>query len=119
MTYKLTFLPADVSVDVDPANPPEGRDGLPGSILASAQAAGVELDHACGGFCACATCHVIVKEGLASCPEATEDEEDRLDEAPGLTSLSRLSCQAVPDGSCDVVVEIPQWNRNAVQEGAH
>ena len=41
---------------------------------------------------------------------------DRLDQAPGLELCSRLGCQAVPDGSCDVVVEIPGWNRNHARE---
>ena len=36
--------------------------------------------------------------------------------APGLTPQSRLACQCVPDGSQDLVVEIPSWNRNAVKE---
>ena len=39
-----------------------------------------------------------------------------LDNAPGLTPDSRLACQAVPDGSADIVVRIPDWNRNAVKE---
>jgi 2Fe-2S ferredoxin len=42
-----------------------------------------------------------------------------LENAPGLRPNSRLSCQAVPDGSCDVVVEIPGWNRNLVREPDH
>jgi 2Fe-2S ferredoxin len=60
---------------------------------------------------------VIVREGEPSCNEATEDEEDMLDLAPGLTPQSRLACQCVPDGSTDLVVEIPSWNRNLVSEG--
>jgi 2Fe-2S ferredoxin len=59
---------------------------------------------------------VIVRQGLASCPPATEDEDDQLDNAPGLTPQSRLACQTVPNGSCDVVVEVPGWNRNLVSE---
>ena len=51
--------------------------------------------------------------------EATEEEEDMLDLAPGLTPTSRLASQAVPDGSCDIVVEIPGWNRNHAKEPAH
>ena len=39
-----------------------------------------------------------------------------LDEARGLEVDSRLSCQCVPDGSGDVVVEVPEWNRNLVSE---
>jgi 2Fe-2S ferredoxin len=52
-------------------------------------------------------------------PAATDDEEDQLDNARGLKPTSRLACQAVPDGSKDVVVEIPTWNRNLVAEDHH
>ena len=48
--------------------------------------------------------------------EPSEDEEDQLEEARGIELESRLSCQCVPDGTQDVVVEIPSWNRNLVQE---
>lgn len=115
--YKLTFLPVNVTVEVDPAKFPYEHNGLPGSILDVALGNGVALDHACGGVCACSTCHVYVKQGLDSINEATEEEEDQLEKAPGLKPFSRLSCQCVPDGSQDVVVEIPEWNRNLVQEG--
>jgi len=114
--YKLTFLPAKVTVEVDPAKVPYSRDGQKGSILEIALAHGVEIDHACGGVCACSTCHVIVRQGLSSCPQATEEEDDQLDNAPGLTPQSRLACQTVPNGSSDVVVEVPGWNRNLVGE---
>jgi 2Fe-2S ferredoxin len=115
-SYTITFLPEDVKVEVDPAKIPYSREGQPGSILEIALGHGVDIDHACGGVCACSTCHVIVRKGLESIPEATEDEEDQLDCAPGLTPQSRLSCQSVPDGSTDLVVEIPSWNRNLVKE---
>ena len=117
--YTITFLPEGRRVTVDPAALPYSRDGLPGSILEIAGGHGVEIDHACGGVCACSTCHLIVREGLESCSPATEDEEDQLDLAPGLTPQSRLACQTVPDGSRDVVVEIPGWNRNLVKEDGH
>ena len=117
--YKLTFLPEGKTIEVDPAELPYGRTGLPGSILDIALAgAHISLDHSCGGVCACATCHVIVRQGLESCNEPTEDELDQLEEARGLTTESRLGCQCVPNGTCDVVVEIPGWNRNLVQEGS-
>jgi 2Fe-2S ferredoxin len=76
----------------------------------------VDIDHACGGVCACSTCHVIVREGSEACSVADESEEDMLDNAPGLTPESRLACQTVPDGSRDIVVEIPNWNRNYAKE---
>ena len=52
-------------------------------------------------------------------PPPTEEEEDMLDNAPGLTPTSRLACQAVPDGTRDIVVEVPEWNRNLVKEEHH
>ena len=52
---------------------------------------------------------------MDSCNEATEDEEDMLDMAPGLQPNSRLARQCVPDGTSDG--EIPDWNRNLVSEG--
>ena len=114
--YTITFLPGDVKVDVDPAKLPYSREGQKGSILEIALGHGIEIDHACGGVCACSTCHVIVRKGFDSIPEASEDEEDQLDNAPGLTPQSRLSCQSVPDGTSDLVVEVPSWNRNLVKE---
>lgn len=114
--YRITFLPLDKTVEVDPADLPFGRDGHPGSILDIALENDIDVDHACGGVCACATCHVIVREGFDSCPESSEAEEDQLDNAPGLEEHSRLGCQCVPDGTQDIVVEIPDWNRNMVSE---
>lgn len=103
-------------VHVAPTDPPHAPHGQPGSLLDIALAHDIELDHACGGVCACATCHVIVRTGLESCSVATDDEEDQLDEAYGLTPQSRLACQCVPDSSRDLVVEIPAWNRNLARE---
>jgi len=86
------------------------------SLLQASKTCHAPEGDACGGVCACSTCHVVVKQGLESIPEATDDENDQLDNAPGLTPQSRLSCQSVPDGSVDLVVEIPSWNRNLVKE---
>ena len=117
--FTVTFIAPDKTsqVQVDPEKIPYGETGLPGSILDIAMGAGLDLEHACGGVCACSTCHVIVKEGLDSCNEATDDELDQLDEAPGITLQSRLACQCVANGSQDLVVEIPAWNKNLVKEG--
>jgi 2Fe-2S ferredoxin len=115
-SFTVTFLPAGLAVQVDPAELPFGRDGKPGSILDIALGHAVDIDHACGGVCACSTCHVIVREGSEACSVADESEEDMLDNAPGLTPESRLACQTVPDGSRDIVVEIPNWNRNYAKE---
>ena len=115
-SYSVTFMPMGKKVSVDPAALPLSREGRPGSILDIADGNGIEIDHACGGVCACSTCHVIIREGFESIPEATESEEDMLDEAPGLELTSRLACQAGPSGQADVVVEIPGWNRNHARE---
>jgi 2Fe-2S ferredoxin len=115
--YRITFLPMNRTVEVDPADLPYDEHGLPGSILDIARKNGIDLDHACGGVCACATCHVIIREGMDATNEPTDDEEDELDQAYGLTSQSRLGCQCVPDGTRDIVVEIPEWNRNRSREG--
>ena len=114
--FKVTFVRDGKPIEIDPEKIPYGHDGLPGSILDISQGFGKGLDHACGGVCACSTCHVIVHEGLESCNEATDDELEQLDEARGLTLESRLGCQCVPNGSCDMVVEVPEWNRNLVKE---
>ncbi len=119
--FKITFIREGKreEAEVDPAMIPYGHDGLPGSILDIAAGFRMGLDHACGGVCACSTCHVVVHEGLESCNEATDAEFDQLDEAPGLTPKSRLGCQCVPDGSKDIVVEIPEWNKNYARETEH
>ncbi len=79
---------------------------------------GVEIEHACEKSCACTTCHVVIREGFGSLPEATEAEEDLLDKAWGLEPTSRLSCQALV-GSEDLVIEIPKYTINMVKEGGH
>jgi 2Fe-2S ferredoxin len=117
--YSLTFLPQKVTIQVDPSALPFGDHGAPGSILDIAIEHGIDLEHACGGVNACSTCHVLVRKGADSCPEASEQEEDMLDQAPGLELCSRLGCQAVPDGSGPVEVEIPGWNRNFAREAPH
>ena len=108
-----------VTIDVDPGALPLDEEGQVGSILSLLLANGIELDHTCGGVLACSTCHIYVEQGLDSAPEAIEEEEDQLDFAPALRDSSRLACQCVPDGSQDVVVEIPTWKRNEVSEEPH
>jgi len=117
--YRLTVRGLDRTIEVDPDSLDEGGEGCPGSILSLLLAAGIELDHTCGGVCACSTCHVYVEQGGDTAPEPSEDEEDQLDYAPALRPTSRLACQCVPDGSQDVVVELPSWNRNEVSEEPH
>ncbi len=89
------------------------------SLLEAAMDAGINIEHACGGVCACSTCHVYVEQGMEHLSEATEAEEDRVEEAPGLQRNSRLSCQCEVKGSGPIVVRVPAWNRNAVKEVPH
>ncbi len=114
---KVTFLPANVTIDVNLESLPYQGHGLPKSFLDIAMNHGFHLEHACGGSCACTTCHIVVKEGMNFLSPMEDDEADRLDMAADLQLNSRLGCQAhfVQDG--EVVVEIPSWNRNYVSEG--
>ena len=111
---RVTFLPAGVTVEFDPATMPWTEHGLRGSVLDVAMNFGIPLEHACGGHCACTTCHVIVRKGQQNLSPMEEFEADRLEQAPGLTLHSRLACQCRVDG--DVTVEIPGWNRNYAGE---
>jgi len=104
--HRVTFLPLGKTIEVDEAKYPLADHGKPGSLLDIALANDIELEHNCGGSCACTTCHVIVREGAENLSDMQEDEEDRLDMAEGLTIHSRLGCQAVVHG--DVVVEVPR-----------
>ena len=115
-SFRITFDPFGKTVGVVPGVPLEEADGLPGSVLQLALNNEIDLEHSCGGVCACSTCHVIVRSGIDTCNEATDDEEDMLDLAPGLQPQSRLACQCVPDGTSDLVIEVPEWNRNLVGE---
>ena len=116
--YTLTVKNTGQVINVDPDHLPD-EEGQAGSVLSLLLAAGIELDHVCGGVVACSTCHVYVNQGLDSAPEAVEEEEDQLDFAPALRDESRLACQCVPDGSVSVEIEIPDWNRNEVSEEPH
>jgi 2Fe-2S ferredoxin len=113
---KVTILPEGRTVEFESGKLPYAEHGKPESVLDVCLNFGIHLEHACGGSCACTTCHVIVKDNSdGNLTEMDDDEQDRLDMAPGLTLHSRLGCQAVVTG--DVVVEIPSWNRNYVSEG--
>jgi len=111
---------------------PEGLTGDPERSQAECKAAvgqnllevalenEINIEHACGGVCACSTCHVYVEEGEDQCNEAEDDELDRVEEAPGLQMNSRLSCQTrIEQEEALIQVRIPSWNRNAVKEVPH
>ena len=91
----------------------EGEKGV--SLLDNLLEQGIEVEHACEKSCACTTCHVIVREGFDSLAPSSEDEDDLLDRAWGLTPVSRLSCQAKL-GDARLVVEIPKYTINYAKE---
>ena len=84
------------------------------SVLEAAHSNGIDLEGACEGSLACSTCHVIVsKEWFDKLPPASEDEEDMLDLAFGLTPTSRLSCQVhMTDALDGMEVKLPPATRN-------
>ena len=121
--FHVTFIDEKTGektdVAIDPAKFPFGQIGLDGSLLDIATEAGVQINHTCGGVCACSTCHVYIEEGMELLTEPTEAEDDRVEEAPDVRRNSRLSCQCEILRPGKVVVRIPSWNRNAVKEIPH
>ena len=116
-SYTITLQPKGLKVQVGPSQVPYSRHGLPGSILDIISSVDEQLiEHSCGGVQACSTCHIYVEQGLDSTNETSEREEDYLDKARGVKLNSRLACCCVPDGSCDVTIEVPSWNTNEVKE---
>lgn len=91
---KVTFLPMNTTVEVKSGE----------TILDIAINHDVPLQHACGGFCACTTCHILVKSGEKELSDMEEDELDRIDLVNDRAENSRLGCQAKVYG--DVTVEI-------------
>ena len=114
---RITFLPEGKTVEFEHGKLDYQDHGKPESILDIALNKGVFLDHACGGNCACTTCHVWVKLGAENLSEMDDDEADRLDMAADLQLDSRLGCQAQVTKPGEIVVEVPAWNRNYVSEG--
>ncbi len=117
-TVRVTFLPENKTYEFEHGKLPYQDHGKPESILDVAMNCGLHLEHACGGNCACTTCHVVVKKGKELLNEMDDDEADRLDMAADLQLNSRLGCQTVIEKPGEVVVEIPSWNRNYVSEAA-
>ena len=114
---KVTFIKdgKETTVEFEHGKLEYQHHGLPESFLDVAMNLGIPLEHACGGSCACTTCHLIIREGAQNLSEEQDNELDRLDTAWDLTTSSRLGCQAVIKG--DVVAEFPMYTRNYVQEG--
>ena len=84
------------------------------SVLEIAHKHGIDIEGACEGSLACSTCHVIVDgEWYELLKEASEDEEDMLDLAFGLTATSRLGCQIIMTEELDgLTVKLPAGTRN-------
>jgi 2Fe-2S ferredoxin len=104
---KMTFVKTDgTHVDVD------APIGL--SVLEIAHRNNIDLEGACEGSLACSTCHVIIDpEWYETLPDASEDEEDMLDLAFGLTRTSRLGCQIIITEELDgLTVSVPPGTRN-------
>jgi ferredoxin, 2Fe-2S len=81
---KVRFIDQNLEIEV-----PVGS-----SILEAAQQGGAPEGSACGGVCACSTCHVYVESGAELLSEAEEEEEDILDKAFDVRMTSRLGCQS-------------------------
>ena len=103
----MTFVHPDGIEQVCDA--PEGL-----SVLEVAHRNGIDLEGACEGSLACSTCHVVVDQTyFDKLDEPTEDEEDMLDLAFGLTHTSRLGCQIVMSEDLDgLKVTLPKATRN-------
>ena len=91
---KVKFLPSGVECEVKAGE----------SILDIALSHGVPIQHACGGFCACTTCHCEIIEGVSNLETPDSDEQERLSVLDDPTPTSRLGCQAKVKG--DVVVRV-------------
>lgn len=106
---KMTFIkPSGEEVEVDAPN------GLSILEIAHQNSDRLYLEGACEGSLACSTCHVVVEQKWYDLlTSATEDEEDMLDLAFGLTQTSRLGCQIIMRPELDgIVVRLPAATRN-------
>src|SRR5688572_19260139 len=77
------------------------------NLLEIAEDHDIKMGSACGGVCACSSCHCYVLEGEDSLDEPSDSESDRLDMAFDVRPNSRLGCQ-VKVGDEDIVVELSQ-----------
>jgi 2Fe-2S ferredoxin len=101
---KVRFEPDGIEIEV-----PVGT-----SILEASNKAHSQVGSACGGVCACSTCHVYVKQGLDDLSEAKDREEDILDKAFDVKANSRLGCQSrIESEDAVIVVEISRESRQA------
>jgi 2Fe-2S ferredoxin len=99
---RITFTQDGLTVEVAPG----------ASLLEAARACHAQVGSACGGNLACSTCHLYVKKGLDSLSELEDGENDILDKAFDVRSVSRLGCQARV-GEEDIEIEITRESRQA------
>ncbi|MFO0742973.1 MAG: 2Fe-2S iron-sulfur cluster-binding protein [Labilithrix sp.] len=85
------------------------------TILQAAQKVDAPEGFACGGVCACSTCHVYVKSGRELLSEQEEEEEDILDKAFDVRADSRLGCQCTIERDGVVEVEITRESLEAFE----
>lgn len=85
------------------------------SVLKAAQQVGAPEGYACGGVCACSTCHVYVVKGADLLSEAEDEESDILDKAFDVRATSRLGCQAKIEQDGVVEVEISRESIEAYE----
>jgi ferredoxin len=111
-TVKVTFIQPDDT-------PKEVQARVGESLLQTAHRNDIDLEGACEGVCACSTCHLILPEELYdNLPEPSEDEEDMLDMAFGLTDTSRLGCQIIVSADMDgITLQMPKATRNFYVDG--
>ncbi|MBF0612193.1 MAG: 2Fe-2S iron-sulfur cluster binding domain-containing protein [Magnetococcales bacterium] len=107
---KITFLPQNVTVDVEVGT----------TLLEAAHHHDLPLEGACEGSLACSTCHVILPaKWYHKLEEASEEEEDILEKAFGLTPTSRLGCQILVTEEMDgMEVTIPEYSLNVRLKGS-
>ena len=111
-SISLSFRLADDSIKTVDARIGE-------SLLQTAHRHDIDLEGACEGVCACSTCHLILPHDIYDAlPEPSEDEEDMLDMAFGLTETSRLGCQIIVTEDMEgFVLELPKATRNFYVDG--
>jgi ferredoxin, 2Fe-2S len=85
------------------------------SILAAAQQIEAPEGYACGGVCACSTCHVYVTKGAELLSAKEDDEEDILDKAFDVRGTSRLGCQSIIERDGEIEVEITRESLEAFE----
>ena len=105
---KVRFVSADGRQVVEA----EAKAGT--RLLELAQAHDQPLEGACEGAMACSTCHVIIApDDFAKLPAASEEEEDMLDFAYGVSRTSRLACQIwLSDAIDSLEVRMPGGSAN-------